>query len=148
MGRSQESFNKKEIQKKKDKKRKEKEEKRLARKEGSKSGLDDMIAYVDEYGRITDVPPDPNEREEILSEDIEIGVPSRVEEEDAHIKKGLITYFDESKGFGFIKESVRGDRVYFHVSNLKDNVKEGNRVSFEIMNGPKGPSAIDVSLVK
>ena len=60
MGRSQESFNKKEVRKKKEKKRQDKEKKRLARKEGEKkNSLDDMIAYVDENGMITDTPPDP-----------------------------------------------------------------------------------------
>ena len=59
MGRSQESFNKKEVRSKKEKKRKEKAEKRAARSEGEKkSSLDDMIAYVDETGRILDAPPD------------------------------------------------------------------------------------------
>ena len=49
MGRSQDSFNKREVQSKKEKKRKEKEKKRLARKEQEKTGeLDDMIVYVDE----------------------------------------------------------------------------------------------------
>ena len=53
MGRSQESFQKKEVRNKKEKKRKEKEAKRLARKDGDKpNSLDDMIAYVDENGMI------------------------------------------------------------------------------------------------
>ncbi|RLD79171.1 MAG: cold shock domain-containing protein, partial [Bacteroidetes bacterium] len=57
MARSQESFNKKEVQNKKEKKRKEKEKRRLARKEGEKkNSLDDMIAYVDENGVLTSTP--------------------------------------------------------------------------------------------
>ena len=47
MGRSQESFNKKDVKSKKEKKRKEKEAKKLARKDGEKATFDDMIAYVD-----------------------------------------------------------------------------------------------------
>jgi len=71
MGRSQETFNKKEIRNKKEKKRKEKEKKRLARKELEKSGssLDDMIAYVDENGMLTSTPPDPSKKTEIKAED-------------------------------------------------------------------------------
>ncbi|MEA1886960.1 MAG: hypothetical protein U9N72_07110 [Bacteroidota bacterium] len=73
MGRSQETFRKKGIREKKAKKRKEKEEKRLARKENQKkSGLDDMIAYVDEKGVISSTPPDKAEKEKIDPEDIEI----------------------------------------------------------------------------
>ena len=53
MGKSQETFNKKEVRNKKEKKRKDKEKKRLARKDKEKKGgLNDMIAYVDEFGVI------------------------------------------------------------------------------------------------
>ena len=58
MGRTQETFNKKEVRNKKEKKRKEKEKKKLARKEKEKAGgLDDMIAYVDEHGNLSSTPP-------------------------------------------------------------------------------------------
>ncbi|MBA7572405.1 hypothetical protein ES708_14185 [subsurface metagenome] len=63
MARSRETFNKKEVRNKKEKKKKEKEKKRLARKESEKkSGLDDMIAYVDANGNITSTPPDPTKK--------------------------------------------------------------------------------------
>ncbi len=63
MGRSQETFGKKEVRTKKEKKRKEKEQKRAKRKsEGKKSNFDDMIAYVDEFGKITSTPPDPDRK--------------------------------------------------------------------------------------
>ena len=63
MSRAKETFNKKEIQKRKEKKRKDKVQKRLEKKESdSKNSPDDMIAYVDEYGRITSTPPE-HERE-------------------------------------------------------------------------------------
>ncbi len=73
MGRSQETFKKKDVRNKKAKKRKEKEERRLARKENDKkSSLDDMIAYVDKDGVISSTPPDPASKEDIDPEDIEI----------------------------------------------------------------------------
>ncbi|HZH71026.1 MAG TPA: cold shock domain-containing protein, partial [Mariniphaga sp.] len=82
MGRSQESFNKKEVRNKKEKKRKEKEKKRLARKENNKgSSFDDMIAFVDEHGNITDTPPDPDKKEEVNIEDIQISVPKGINQE-------------------------------------------------------------------
>jgi len=105
MGRSQETFQKKEVRNKKEKKRKEKEQKRLARKEGDKkNSLDDMIAYVDEYGMITSTPPDPTNKEEVKAEDIVVGVPSRESEETDTVRKGTVTFFNESKGYGFIRE--------------------------------------------
>ena len=63
MGRSQETFNKKEVRKKKDKKKKDKEAKKMARRDNEKSGsLDDMIAYVDENGNFSATPPDQLKR--------------------------------------------------------------------------------------
>ena len=61
MSRSQETYNKKEVRNKKEKKRKDKEKKRLDRKENATEGksFDDMIAYVDENGRLSSTPPDP-----------------------------------------------------------------------------------------
>ncbi len=73
MGRSQETFKKKDVRNKKAKKRKKKEEKRLAKKDNEKkSGLNDMIAYVDENGVISSTPPDAGNKEDIKPEDIEI----------------------------------------------------------------------------
>ena len=75
MGRSQETFNKKEVRNKKEKKRKDKEKKRLARKENEKSGdMEDMIAYVDEFGNLTSTPPDPEKKEKVKLEDIEVDI--------------------------------------------------------------------------
>ncbi|MFP4470312.1 MAG: cold-shock protein [Bacteroidales bacterium] len=149
MGRSQESFNKKEVRKRKEKKRKEKAEKREARKDHEPgSSLDDMIAYVDEYGNITDTPPDPNEKEEIDVEDIVISTPKKVAEEEGAERTGTISFYNDQKGFGFIKDSGSRQDVFFHINNCHDDVKEGNRVSFETEQGPKGPAAVNVKLIK
>jgi len=60
MGRSNETSSKKEVRKKQEQNRKEKEKKRLERKTKSRDGnnLDDMIAYVDEFGNLSPTPPD------------------------------------------------------------------------------------------
>ena len=65
MGRSQESFNKKEVRNKKEKKRKEKAQKRLARKDQDKNSFDDMIAYVDEKGMNTTTTPDLSKKRKL-----------------------------------------------------------------------------------
>ena len=150
MGRSQETFNKKEVRNKKEKKRKEKEKKRLAKKDtDKKSGLDDMIAYVDEFGKITDTPPDPVKRTETKLEDIQISIPK----DDPSlrpdpVRKGVVTFFNDSKGFGFIRDLETEQSVFVHINNLLEPIKEGNLVSFEIASGPKGPSATGVKLIK
>lgn len=148
MGRSQESFNKKEVRSRKEKKRKEKEKKRLAKKEGEKGG-NDMIAYVDEHGNITSTPPDPTQKEEIEAEDIEVSVPKTDNSvRDDPSRTGTITFFNDSKGFGFIADSISKQSIFFHVNDTLEEVKEGNLVSFEVGAGQKGPAAMKVKLVK
>ncbi len=150
MGRSQESFNKKEVRNKKEKKRKEKEKKRLARKEHEKkSSLDDMIAYVDENGMITSTPPDPEKKKDVKLEDIEISIPTRDDSQISDpVRKGIVTFFNESKGFGFIKDMETQQSVFVHVNNVHEEIREGNVVNFEIEMGPKGPAATHVKLFK
>lgn len=149
MGRSQESFNKKAVRNKQEKKKKEKEKKRLARKESDKSSFDDMIAYVDENGNIIDTPPDPDKKFEIKLEDIEVSIPSRSEDENYDpVRRGIVSFFNESKGFGFIKDSDTKESLFVHINNVEGEIKEGNVVSYESERGLKGPVAIKVKQVK
>jgi len=150
MARSQETFSKKEVRNKKEKKKKEKEKKRLARKESEKkSGLDDMIAYVDANGNITSTPPDPTKKEDIKLEDIEVGIPaSDSDEEFDPIREGTVTFFNDSKGFGFIKDKETKESVFVHINNILEDIKEGNAVTFEVEKGHKGPIAVRVKLSK
>ena len=150
MGRSQETFNKKDVKNKKEKKRKEKEKKRLARKENEKkSSLDDMIAYVDENGMITSTPPDPTKKKDIKVEDIQIGVPNRDSAQDLDpIRKGVVSFFNDSKGYGFIKDMETKESVFVHINNVIEDIREGNLVIFEVEMGKKGPAAIRVKLHK
>ena len=151
MGRSQETFNKKEVRNKKEKKRKEKEKKKLARKENEKkTSLDDMIAYVDENGMITSTPPDSTKKKDIKAENIEISIPKRdASDIPDKIRKGVVTFFNDSKGFGFIKDSETKESIFVHINNvLEDEIKENNMVSFEVEMGPKGPTAMQVKLIK
>lgn len=151
MGRSQETFNKKEVRNKKEKKRKEKEKKRLARKDNEKgSSLDDMIAYVDENGMLTSTPPDPTKKKKVInSEDIEISIPkSDPNDKPDPIRKGTVSFFNESKGYGFIRDSETKESVFVHVNNVLEDIKEGNAVSFEVEMGQKGPTAVRVKINK
>ena len=150
MGRSQESFNKKEVRKKKEKKRQDKEKKRLARKEGEKKGgLDAMIAYVDENGMLTDTPPDPKAKKKTKVEDIEVSIPKQDDTYKADpIRKGKLTFWNDSKGYGFIRDSESQVSVFVHVNEFQDDIMEGNTVTFEVEKGLKGPAAVRVKLVK
>ena len=150
MGKSQETFNKKEVRNKKEKKRKEKEKKRLARREGGRgsSDLDDMIAYVDENGVICETPPDPTKKTVIKAEDIVIGIPNREDEVYDPIRKGVVSFFNDAKGFGFIRDMETKESVFVHVNNTLEEIKEGNIVNFEVEMGPKGPTAMQVKIFK
>ena len=151
MGRSQETFSKKEVRNKKEKRRKEKMEKRLSKKDLEKSGkLEDMIAYVDEFGNITNTPPDPDaEKEEIDVESIEIGIPKREDGPPEEVERtGTVSFYNDSKGYGFIKDQGSQDSIFVHVNNTLDPIAEGNKVNFEIEMGPKGPTAVRVKVVR
>jgi cold shock CspA family protein len=149
MGRSQETFGKKEREKKKAKKRKEKEEARLARKESGRSSFDDMIAYVDENGMIVDTPPDPTaKKQEIKAEDIELGIPKKTEEDEPTVRKGVVSFFNIEKGYGFIKDADSGESIFVHVNNTLEEIKENNLVTFEMQPGMKGPEAAKVQVVR
>lgn len=150
MGRSQESFGKKNVRSKKEKKRKEKAKKREAKRDEKPNSLDDMIAYVDEYGNITDTPPDPEEKEEVDIEDVQIGAANRndADNDEDIVRTGTITYFNDEKGFGFIKDAQTKEDIFVHINNSEDELKEGNKVSFEIEMGPKGPAAYKVKIEK
>jgi cold shock CspA family protein len=150
MSRSQETIGKKEVRNKKEKKRKEKAQKRAKKKsEGKNSSFDDMIAYVDEFGKITSTPPDPDKKTVIIAEDIELKVTkNKPENTPDFVRKGVVSFFNESKGFGFIRDLESNQRVFVHANNLMEPIKENNVVIFEIGKGPKGPSALKVRLFK
>jgi len=145
-----ETWNKKEREKKKQQNKKEKAERKQERKDNAKDGksLDDMIAYLDENGNLSSQPPDPRKRIETKLEDIEIGVPKHepVNPEDL-IRKGVVTFFNDSKGYGFIKDLETQESVFVHINSLTQEIKEHNKVTFEVQMGPKGANAVNVKLV-
>ncbi len=55
------------------------------------------------------------------------------------------------KGFGFIRREGEGKDLFFHSNELKnvsfDELREGDKLSFEVVDGPKGPSAVNVSRI-
>lgn len=148
MAKSQETWNKKETEKRKQQKRKEKEQRREERKANAKEGksLNDMMAYVDEYGNISSTPPDPTKKIAIKEEDIQIGVPKqKTVVPDTH-RNGIVTFFNESKGYGFIKDLETQESIFVHVNGLLEPIGENNKVTFEVEKGKKGPNAVRVKI--
>jgi len=63
------------------------------------------------------------------------------------INVGKVKFFDELRGFGFIKVEDSDKDIFFHVSGLLDEVTEGANVSFDVQDGKKGLNAVDVKLI-
>lgn len=141
------SFNKREVEKRKQEKRKEKQQRKEERKNNPTDSFEDMIAYVDEFGVISDTPPEAK-KENIDLEDIEISVPKKTEEDEIQEWTGRVEFFDETKGFGFIKDRNSVNKYFFHKSNVIEEVKENNIVSFKLERGNRGMNAVEVKIVK
>jgi cold shock CspA family protein len=147
MGRSQETTGKKDKEKKKAKKRQDKEEKKEERKANNKKGkgLNEMLAYIDENGNISETPPDFTKRKEINLEDINLGGARKEEEEDVEIvRTGKVTFFNEAKGYGFIRDLKSQESIFVHINSLEAPLRENDRVTFETEKGKKGPVAVRV----
>lgn len=148
MAKSQGTWNKKEIEKKKIQKKKEKEARREERKANAKDGNSFEIAYVDEFGNFSSTPPDPKARVEVKEEDIQISIPRHTAVKEDPIRKGIVTFFNNSKGFGFIKDLETQESVFVHINNTLEPIGENNKVTYEVEMGPKGPSAIKVKIAR
>ena len=143
------TYNKRENEKKKQARRAEKQKKKEDRKlSGKVNSFDDMIAYVDENGVITSTPPELNpNKEEIKQEEIFISTPKKEEIEAPAVLRGRIDYFNESKGYGFIKDLDSAEKYFFHVSNnTLTNISESDIVTFDLERGLRGMNAINIRL--
>jgi CspA family cold shock protein len=61
------------------------------------------------------------------------------------MKTGTVKFFNEAKGFGFIKEDG-GQEIFVHVTGLKEEIRENDKVTFEVEQGKKGLNAVNVSV--
>jgi len=152
MAKSQQTFNKSEKEKKRLKKREDKRKKMEARKlEKEENGSESIpFAYVDQFGNLTDTPPDPSEKIKVKAKNIVIGIPKKEEGEEEEydpIRKGKVSFFDNSKGFGFIIDTEDQEKYFCHVSGLIDEIQENDKVQFELEKGNRGMNAVRVKLV-
>lgn len=63
------------------------------------------------------------------------------------METGTVKFFNETKGFGFITPDDDSKDVFVHVSGLQDEIREDDRVEYEVQEGKKGPNAVNVRLV-
>ncbi len=62
------------------------------------------------------------------------------------MKNGTVKFFDDTKGFGFITEEATGEDYFVHVSGLIDEIRDGDKVNFELKQGKKGINAVNVKI--
>ncbi len=64
-----------------------------------------------------------------------------------NMKEGTVKFFNNAKGFGFITVKDSEEEIFVHSTNLIDNIKENDLVTFDVEKGDKGPNAVRVSLL-
>lgn len=126
------SYTKKEFGKKKIKKRKEKEEKRIFKKTNNNKGksLEEMFIYVDINGQFTSVPPHLQIKEEATT--------------NKKVYKGVVNHMNE-KGFGFIKEELVKESIFFHTSDATETLNINDVVLFTKTKTERGLRALQIN---
>lgn len=61
--------------------------------------------------------------------------------------KGTVKFFNNSKGFGFIKPADGAEDIFVHISALVDEIRENDQVSYEVEQGKKGKNAVNVKVI-
>lgn len=114
---------------------------------GEGKSFEDMLMYVDENGNLTPTPPDPNKKKKIRKEDIEIGIPKKENIKQPTTRSGVVKFFNDEKGYGFIVDQDTKESIFVHANGLIDEIRDNDKVSFEVEMGAKGPNAVAVKVL-
>lgn len=144
-----ETFSKRERRKKKIEKKREKELRRDERRNTvtQRKTLEEMMAYVDENGNLSDTPPDPKNVRKIAADEIAIAIPKATPADADALLTGVISYFDPVKGYGFVINELTKERLFVHVTGLAQPDTElnmGDKVSYTATRSDRGMQAISV----
>ncbi|MEX6689809.1 cold shock domain-containing protein [Danxiaibacter flavus] len=149
MSKSKESFSKKEKEKKRMQKKQMKETKKLERMANNDKGktLDEMYAYVDEFGNLTSTPPQDRPNKELrVNRNLPAATGGNSHNEQKP-RKGIVTFFNAAKGFGFIRDLQTNERIFMHFSSLTEQVEQDMEVTFEVQHSTRGLTAAKVKPV-
>jgi len=64
------------------------------------------------------------------------------------MKQGTVKFFNQTKGFGFVKEEESQQEYFVHVTGLIDEIRENDKITFELKEGKKGLNAVNVRLME
>ena len=131
------TYNKKEREKKRAQKKKEKQERKEERKASGKQT--ELIMYVDYNGNFTE-----NKPEDIPPSDLDELMQEKAPASDPEIKRGTIKFFDDEKGFGFIKTNGKLGDVYFTADDAPTGLSNNTQVEFKVERSKKGYQAFEI----
>src|SRR5688572_1361283 len=135
MAKSKATFGKRDKEKKKLERRQEKADKKEERKANAKKGasLEEMMVYIDEDGNLTNTPQDPKKKREFDAAAIEIDITKMqaAASEDAR-RSGVVTMFNDAKGYGFIKDTTSQKSVFVHINAVHGEIQERDHVTFDL----------------
>jgi len=141
MAKNQLTFNKKERAKKQQQKKQEKLEKKALNKSNNNKGksLEEMFAYVDEFGNISNTPPE--RRYEFKEEDLQR--PADPIEEFRH---GKVSYYNETGHYGFIRDNLTRETVYFNDRLVGVTLQLDQKVKFKYIRTKQGNQISEIEL--
>ncbi len=152
MSKSQQTFKKKEREKKKQKKLQDKierkEQRKIEKAEKGKLTQEEQFSYLDHNGNIVSEKPDPANKIEIKLENIVLGASPGLLREEVAKRQGVVKFFNHEKAFGFIIDDISKQNVFVHINECYKEIDEGHRVEYDTERGPKGDQAIDVKQIK
>ncbi len=64
------------------------------------------------------------------------------------MKKGTVKFYNNEKGFGFIKDDESGEDIFVHKTGIIDSIREDDKVEFEVEQGRKGLNAVNVKIAE
>ncbi|WP_437918874.1 cold-shock protein [Sphingobacterium sp. LRF_L2] len=142
MAKSQLTFKKKETAKKKLQKKQEKQERRESNKANNDKGksLEEMFAYVDEFGNISSTPP--TQTYKFKEEDLHRPVVS----EDDYLY-GKVSYYNETGHYGFIRDNESGETVYFNDNLAGMVLKLNQKVKYKSRRSKQGNQISEVEII-
>lgn len=144
-----ETFSKRERRKKKIEKKRDKELRREERRNTAtkRKTLEEMMAYVDENGNLSDTPPDPKNAYKAAADNIAIAIPKATPADAEALLTGVVSYYDPAKGYGFIVNEQTKERLFVHVTGLAQPTMElnmGDNVSYTATRSDRGMQAVSV----